>query len=97
MLYNYSKRHWELYNEIEECLEELVMVIYKLRLTPREKIWEDLTLNPLANLHDLISRVKMFAQLKDDLIQAGHLKEYVDHEKTKAEEPKSDLIQGLLE
>ncbi|GFS39695.1 hypothetical protein Acr_00g0064480 [Actinidia rufa] len=69
MLYNYSKRYWELYNEIEECLEELVVVIYKLRLTPREKLWEDLILNPPANLHDLMSRVKMFARLEDDVRQ----------------------------
>ena len=44
--YNYSKRYWELYNEIEECSEELVLVSYKLELTLGEELWEDLMLNP---------------------------------------------------
>ena len=29
-LHNYNKRYWELYNEIEGCSEELVVVSYKL-------------------------------------------------------------------
>ncbi|GFY80801.1 hypothetical protein Acr_01g0006100 [Actinidia rufa] len=41
-LHNYSKRYWELYNEIEEFLEELVVVSYKLGLTLGEKLWEEL-------------------------------------------------------
>ena len=41
MLYNYSKRYWELYNKIQSCLEELTV-----RMTMSEKLWDDLTLNP---------------------------------------------------
>ena len=63
---NYSKRYWETYNEIEECLEELAVASYKFRLTPNERIWENLTLNPSIDLQDLMSQVKMFAWLKDD-------------------------------
>ncbi|GFS42021.1 hypothetical protein Acr_00g0077750 [Actinidia rufa] len=101
----------ELYNEIKECLEELSLVIY-LRLPPVEKLWKNLTLNPLDELHDLMSRVEMFAHLEDNVRKAeratrisfkgnskfkhrestrdredraGHLKEYIDHEKTKVE------------
>ena len=66
LLYNYNKRYWETCNEIEECSEELV-VANKLRLTLGERIWEDLTLIPPVNLWDLISRVKMFALLEDDV------------------------------
>ncbi|GFY96855.1 hypothetical protein Acr_11g0011610 [Actinidia rufa] len=50
--------------------EELVVANYKLVLTLGERLWEDLTLNPPANLQDLMSRVKMFAQLEDDVQQA---------------------------
>ena len=39
-----------MYNEIEECLEEIAVASYKLELTPIERLWEDLTLSPLANL-----------------------------------------------
>ncbi|GFY81324.1 hypothetical protein Acr_01g0011330 [Actinidia rufa] len=88
-----------------------------LGLTPGEKRWENLTLNPPTDLRDLMSRVEMFARLEDDirqaeratgfssrgegsfkkwresstnykdqLVQDGHLKEYVDQEKTQAKE-----------
>ena len=32
-----------------------------------KKLWEDLTLNPLADIRDLMTRVKMFACLEDDI------------------------------
>ena len=69
MLLNYNKRYWELYNKNENCLEELTVVSYKLRLTLGEKLWVDLTLNPLVDLHDLMSRVEMFARLEDNVTQ----------------------------
>ena len=67
---NYSKWYWEIYNEIEECSEELVVASYKLGLILRERLWKNLTLDPLTDLRDLMSRVKMFAQLEDDAKQA---------------------------
>ncbi|GFY91551.1 hypothetical protein Acr_07g0017470 [Actinidia rufa] len=104
-------------------------VNYKLKLTPSEKLWDDLTLYPPTDLEDHMTRVEMYAQLEDDvkqakwawgmssrgegtykrqkestedrdgwvralksflnqLVQAGHLKEFVDHEKMKTEETK---------
>ncbi|XP_057459275.1 uncharacterized protein LOC130749938 [Actinidia eriantha] len=50
LIRNYNKRYWETYNEIEECSEELVVASYKLRLTPGERHWENLMLNPPTNL-----------------------------------------------
>ncbi|XP_057484622.1 uncharacterized protein LOC130771000 [Actinidia eriantha] len=73
-LCNYNKRYWETYNEIEKCSEELVVVSYKLGLSLRERFWEDLTLNPLVNLRDLMSRVEMFARLEDDVRQAERVR-----------------------
>ena len=55
-----------MYNEIKECSEKLVVVNYKLRLTPSEKIWQDLMLNHPTDLWDLMSQVKIFAWLEDD-------------------------------
>ncbi|GFS33142.1 hypothetical protein Acr_00g0026580 [Actinidia rufa] len=65
-----SQAIWETYNEIEECSEELAVASYKLGLTPGERLWENLTLNPPTNLRDLMSRIEMFAQLEDDVRQA---------------------------
>ncbi|GFS46105.1 hypothetical protein Acr_00g0100220 [Actinidia rufa] len=38
-LRNYSKRYWEIYNEIEGCSEDLTAVSYKIGLTPSEKLY----------------------------------------------------------
>ncbi|GFZ09787.1 hypothetical protein Acr_21g0003860 [Actinidia rufa] len=67
---NYSKRYWETCNEIEECSEELAVVSYKLGLTPGERLWENLTLNPTIDLQDFMSRVEMFSRLDNDVRQA---------------------------
>ncbi|GFY86367.1 hypothetical protein Acr_05g0000060 [Actinidia rufa] len=123
---NYSKRYGKTYNEIEECSEEMAVASYKLGLTPGDRLWENLTLDPPTGLRDLMSRAEMFARLEDDvresekaegklgrveasvkrrkdgsnpyetraralkafleqLVHDGHLKEFVDNEKTRAE------------
>ncbi|GFS45694.1 hypothetical protein Acr_00g0097530 [Actinidia rufa] len=50
--------------------EELAVASYKLGLTLGERLWEDLTLRPPADLQELMSRVEMFAQLEDDVRKA---------------------------
>ncbi|GFZ04798.1 hypothetical protein Acr_17g0003700 [Actinidia rufa] len=68
-VYNYNKRYWETYNEIEECSEELAVASYKLGLIPGESLWENLTLDPPTDLQGLMSRVEMFARFEDDVKQ----------------------------
>ncbi|GFS36525.1 hypothetical protein Acr_00g0046500 [Actinidia rufa] len=85
LLQELQKAVLETNNEIEECSEELAMASYKLRLTPRERLWENLTLNPSTDLQDLMSRVEMFAQLemmsnRQKKLQ-GRLPEERDHSK----------------
>ena len=46
------------------------MVNYKLGPTLGERLWEDLMLNPPADLQDLMSRVEMLARLEDGVRQA---------------------------
>ncbi|GFZ05420.1 hypothetical protein Acr_17g0009920 [Actinidia rufa] len=70
-IWKYSKRYWEIYNEIEECSKEMVVASYKLGLAPRNRLWENLTLDPPTSLRDLMSRVKTFARLKDDIRSVG--------------------------
>ncbi|GFY95462.1 hypothetical protein Acr_10g0008470 [Actinidia rufa] len=67
---SYSKCYWETYNEIEECSKELAAESYKLGMTPRERLWENLTFNPPTDLRDLMSQVEMFARMEDDVKQA---------------------------
>ncbi|GFS37725.1 hypothetical protein Acr_00g0053660 [Actinidia rufa] len=71
---NYSKRYWEIYNEIEECSEEMAVASYKLRLSSGDRLWENLTLDPPTGLRDLMSRVEMFARLEDDIRESEKAK-----------------------
>ena len=61
---------WELYNEIEEFSKDLSVVNQKFELTPTEKLWDDLTLNPPTDLKNLMMRVEMYARLEEDVGQA---------------------------
>ena len=57
-------------NEIEECSKELVVISYKLGLTPCEKLWDDLTLNLPIEQRNLMSQVEMYVKLKDNVKKA---------------------------
>ncbi|GFS39644.1 hypothetical protein Acr_00g0064080 [Actinidia rufa] len=80
MLHNYSKRYWKLYNEIEECLEELVWLEDDVRQVERatgSSSWGD---------DSFKKRRESMVDHEDRLVQTGHLKEYVDRKKIKEEE-----------
>ncbi|GFZ09869.1 hypothetical protein Acr_21g0004680 [Actinidia rufa] len=53
--------------EALECSEEMAVASYKLGLSPGDRLWENLTLDPPTGLWDLMSRVEMFARLEDDV------------------------------
>ncbi|GFS33863.1 hypothetical protein Acr_00g0030950 [Actinidia rufa] len=67
LIRNYSKRYWETYNEIEGCSDEMAVASYKLGLSPGDRLWENMTLDPPTGLRDLMSLVEMFARLEDDV------------------------------
>ncbi|XP_057459235.1 uncharacterized protein LOC130749892 [Actinidia eriantha] len=48
----------------------MAMASYKLGLALRDRLWENLTLEPPTSLRDLMSRVEMFARLEDYVRQA---------------------------
>ncbi|GFZ00954.1 hypothetical protein Acr_14g0005890 [Actinidia rufa] len=52
---------------IADCSEEMAVASYKLGLSPGDRLWENLTLDPPTGLRDLMSRVEMFARLEDDV------------------------------
>ncbi|XP_057506541.1 uncharacterized protein LOC130789742 [Actinidia eriantha] len=55
----------------------MAVTSYKLGMAPRDKLWENLTLDPLIDLRDLMSWVEMFARLEDDVRQAEKTEEKV--------------------
>ncbi|GFS45979.1 hypothetical protein Acr_00g0099310 [Actinidia rufa] len=50
--------------------KEQLLLSYKLGLTPGEKLWDDLMLNPPNDLRDLMMQVEMYARLEDDVKHA---------------------------
>ncbi|GFY88857.1 hypothetical protein Acr_06g0007970 [Actinidia rufa] len=84
----------------------MAVASYKLGRALRDRLWENLTLDPPIGLWDLMSRVEMFAHLEDDireskkiegkvgreqLVHDGHLKEFVDNEKTRVEAAETEV------
>ncbi|GFZ11140.1 hypothetical protein Acr_22g0005380 [Actinidia rufa] len=57
----------------------------------RDRLWENLTLDPPADLRDLMSRVEMFARLEDDVRQAEKAKGRVGRGEGRPKEAKPAL------
>ncbi|GFY94866.1 hypothetical protein Acr_10g0002510 [Actinidia rufa] len=87
---NYSKRYWEMYNEIEECSEEMAVASYKLGLAPGDRLWENLMLDPPTGLWDLMSWVEMFARLEDDVRESEKTEGKVGRDPVEAAETEAD-------
>ncbi|XP_057489449.1 uncharacterized protein LOC130775334 [Actinidia eriantha] len=66
----------------------MAVASYKLGLAPRDKLWENLTLDPPISLRDLMSLVEMFAHLEDDVRQAKKTKGKVGRGETTAKRRK---------
>ncbi|GFY88776.1 hypothetical protein Acr_06g0007160 [Actinidia rufa] len=88
---NYSKRYWEMYNEIEECSEDMAVASYKLGVSPGDKVMGEPDTRPSnwppgphvpGHKNENYEALKAFLE---QLVHDGHLKEFVDNEKTRAE------------
>ena len=65
-LNNYSSRYWELYNEVEECSEEIAVKNFKLGLAPSSELRQALTRRPAKNMQDLMSRIEQYVRVEED-------------------------------
>ena len=48
---SYLARYWDLYNEIEEGNEQVVVSTFRLGLLQESKLKESLTIRPAENMH----------------------------------------------
>jgi hypothetical protein len=65
-LKSYSSRYWEVYNEVDDCTEEIAIKTFKLGLNPKSELRHNLSRRPTKSMRDLMSRIEQFVQVEDD-------------------------------
>ena len=68
-LYSYANRYWELYNEIGEGNEKIVVSNFWLGLAKDSDLRDSLTRRPPKDMRQLIRRIEEYKKLKDDRLQ----------------------------
>ena len=70
-LKSYSSRYWEVYNEMDGCMEEIAVKTFKLGLDPDFELRQNLTRRPAKNMRDLMSQIEQFVRVEDDRMKIG--------------------------
>jgi hypothetical protein len=65
-LKSYSTRHWEVYNDIDVCDEDLAVKTFKFGLHQGSRLRQSLTKRPAASMMDLMSRLEQHIRVEDD-------------------------------
>ena len=65
-LKSYSLRYWEVYNEVDGCIEEIAIKTFKLGLDPKSELRHNLSRRPAKSMRDLMSQIEQFVQVEDD-------------------------------
>ena len=65
-LKNYFSRYWEVYSEVDGCIEEIVVKTFKLGLDLDSELRQNLTRRPAKRMRDLMSQIKQFVRVEDD-------------------------------
>ena len=64
-LREYAKRYWELFNEIEDCLEGVAVASFEIGLPSSSLLYESLTKKEATTIDDLMARIKKYAKVED--------------------------------
>ena len=62
----YSKRHWEMFNEIDYDFDEVAIKTFKLSLPAEHGLRKSLTGKPITSLRQLMDRVDKYKKIEDD-------------------------------
>ena len=57
-LKNYSDRYQEIYNEIDEDFEDVVVRTFKVGLPTHSDMWKSLTMKLPRSMHQLMDRIE---------------------------------------
>ena len=73
----YSKRYWEIFNEIDGDFDKVAIKIFKVGLASEHGLRKSLTSKTVTNLHQLMDRVNKYKRIEDDQQQRkGKVKGY---------------------
>ena len=71
-LRDYSKRYWDLYNEIEGDWPQVAIASFGHGLIPASTLYNDFIMEQPVSLDDLICRTEKHSRLDEDKFQRGH-------------------------
>ena len=62
----YSKRYWEMFNEIDSDFDEVAIKTFKVGFPSEHGLGKSLTSKPVTSLHQLMNRVDKYKRIEDD-------------------------------
>ena len=62
----YSKRYWEIFNEIDGNFDEVAIKTFKVGLPSEHGLRKSLIGKPVTSLHQLMDRVDKYKRIEDD-------------------------------
>ena len=62
----YTKRYWEMFNEIDGDFDEVAIRTFKVGLPPEHNLRKSLTSKPVTSLRQLMDRVDKYKSIEDD-------------------------------
>ena len=65
-LKTYSKRYWEMFNEIDGDFDELAISSFKLELLVEHGLRKSLTGKPVTSVRQLIDRIDKYKRVEED-------------------------------
>ena len=66
----YSKRYWEMFNEIDGDFDEVAIKTFKVGLPAEHGLRKSLTSKPVTSLHQFMDRVDKYKRIEDNQQQA---------------------------
>lgn len=69
MLKIYSDRYWELFNQIDEDFEDMVVRTFKVGLLMNHDLRKSLTMKPTRNMHQLMDHIDEHKKVEENQVQ----------------------------
>ena len=80
-LKTYSKRYWEIFNEIDGDFDELAISTFKLGLPAEHSLRKSLTGKPVTNVRQLMDRIDKYKRVEEDQQQGKEKDKVIPQER----------------
>ncbi|XP_050240998.1 uncharacterized protein LOC126689875 [Quercus robur] len=78
-LHSYANRYWELYNEIGEGNEKIIVSTFRLGLLEDLELRDSLTKRPPEDIRQLMRRIEEYKRLEEDRLQSKGKAPVINH------------------